>query len=338
MKTTQRARRKAPKPMKKVKATEDSPSKYEALLEATPYARQARLLARKDAKRSGRKATALPAGVGSYQECAATALDTSRRPAQRVKALQQMTAGVTDDSQRFRSVLKILTNTTQPTSVRLAALRMLEAASFAVHRFEPHRTGYIAALRSIADDKDKEVSGHVLAALAHKSDAHAQQLLLAGLKEPARALVPPERALQLLSYDIHADAYSAARDIAAKPPNEAARRAALRLLAADATSAPMFTKILKDKKESPEIRQLSATALHAIAPDQLQAHARDILLDKDEDDQVKAVSLTALTDLRRPELGPVDDKLYKRVGGVHSRSSSPLLKRSAGRFLKKYKR
>ena len=110
-------------------------------------------------------------------------------------------------------------------------------------------------------------------------------------KDPAKALVPPEKALQLLSYDVHADAYEAAREIVKKPPNDAAKREALRLLAADANAAPMFEKLLRDKKELREIRQIAASALHALNPDKLQQHARKILLDKSDYDDIKATSL-----------------------------------------------
>ncbi len=241
-------------------------------------------------------------------------------------------------AKRFAAVLGIVTDANEPASVRLAALQSLEAAAFAVVRFDAFRKDYVQALRSMMNDKDEEVRTQVLGVLARMSDGPAQQQLLAGLKEPTKALISPEKALQLLSYDMHADAYAAAREIAAKPPNKEARRAALRLLAADATSAAVFAKLLNDKSETAEIRQLSATALHAIAPDKLQEQARKILLDTNEDDRVKAVSLTALTDLRRPDEGDVDDKLYQRVSRMHGRSASPLVKRSARRFLKKYKR
>ena len=76
-----------------------------------------------------------------------------------------------------------------------------------------------------------------LGILMRDKDGFAQKKLLDGLKDPAKALVPPEKALQLLSYDVHADAYEVARDIVKKPPNDDAKREALRLLAADACCA-----------------------------------------------------------------------------------------------------
>ncbi|MCP3418595.1 hypothetical protein NLM16_31245 [Bradyrhizobium brasilense] len=52
-----------------------------------------------------------------------------------------------------------------------------------------------------------------------EKNGYAQKTLLEGLKNP-KALLPPEKALQLLSYDVHAEAYSAERDILKKPPND----------------------------------------------------------------------------------------------------------------------
>ena len=132
----------------------------------------------------------------------------------------------------------MLKDTQSPQAVRLAALKALQSASFSVVKFTPCRPEYLAALRSLIDDPDPEVRQRVLGILAREQDGYTQQRLLEGLQQPEKALVSPEKALQLLSYDIHADAYPVAREIASKPPNPAAKREALRLLAADAASAP----------------------------------------------------------------------------------------------------
>ena len=122
-------------------------------------------------------------------------------------------------------------------------------------------------LRAVATDADPELRQRVLGLLAREKDGFAEKRLLEGLQQPEKALVPPEKALQLLSYDIHAEAYPVARMIVKNPPNEEAKREALRLLAADASSKPLFERILNDKEETKENRQLSASALQAIAPD-----------------------------------------------------------------------
>jgi hypothetical protein len=217
--------------------------------------------------------------------------------------------------------------------LRLATLRSLQAATFSAANFESCRPHYLAALRDVSADPNLELRQRVLGILAREHDPYVQELLVKGLRSPSEALVPPEKALQLMSYDIHADAYPIAREIAEKPPSEAARREALRLLAADGSSAPVFEKILRDKKESADVRRLSASALQSLAPDKLQSYARSIVLDDDDDDDVKATSLTALTDLGQPEA--VTEELYQRVSRMRGKGA---LKKGAQRFLRKYKR
>jgi hypothetical protein len=65
----------------------------------------------------------------------------------------------------------------------------------------------------------------VLGILAREKDGFAQQRLLEGLEDPEKALVPPEKAPQLLSYDVHAAAYPMARQIVSRPPSVARAQA-----------------------------------------------------------------------------------------------------------------
>jgi selenocysteine-specific translation elongation factor len=141
--------------------------------------------------------------------------------------------------------------------------------------------------------------------------------------------------LQLLSYDIHAEAYSAARDILKKPPNDEAKREALRLLAADAKATPIFEKVLLDKKELRENRQIAASALHALHPEKLQKQARKILLDKSDYDDIKATSLTALEQFGDGSFGQ-DKALLKSVDRLGAGKAPARYKQSARRFLTKY--
>ena len=188
------------------------------------------------------------------------------------------------------------------------------------------------------EDPDTEVRQRVLGILAREQDGYTQQRLLEGLQHPEKALVPPEKALQLLSYDIHADAYTVAREIASKPPNPAAKREALRLLAADAASAPKFEEILRNKNEPLEIRQLSASALHSLAPKKMQEYARDIVLDDCESDELKTRSLTALTNFGNEAAVSGDNALQKTVDTLKEKTATPDLKDSAHNFLKKYRK
>jgi len=257
---------------------------------------------------------------------------------ERVAALAEVPLAVCESDKDLQAVLDVLRNKEEPVEVRLAAMDSLATAAFSVIKFESCRNDYIATLREVAQDPDPKIRESALGLLAGAKDGFAQKKLLEGLKDPEKALVPPEKALQLLSYDVHAEAYSVARDIVEKPPNADAKREALRLLAADATSGPLFEKLLRDKDELREIRQISASALHGLNPEKLQRHAREMLLDTSEYDDIQATSLTALTQFGDDEVVGKDEALLKSVDRFSVGKATSKYKQSARRFLSKYGR
>ena len=247
-----------------------------------------------------------------------------------------MSLTATEKDDNPQAILKVVQDQSEPVKVRLAALQSLAAARFSAEGFESWRSDYIGTLRKISTDPDPEIRQRALGLLAPENDRYAQDKLLEGLKNPEKALVPPEKALQLLSYDVHNEAYAIARDIVKEPPNPAAKEEALRLLAADASSAPLFEKLLRDKDELREVRQISASALHALKPDKLKEHAREIVLDKNEYPEIKATSLTALTQFSNEAEVAKDTTLLEHVDRL-SDNAGPKVKKSARRFLNKFR-
>lgn len=257
---------------------------------------------------------------------------------ERVTAMAEAPLAVTESDKHLQAVIGVLRNKEEPVEVRMAAMDTLATAAFSVIAFESCRKDYIAALREVAQDPNPEIRHSALGLLAGEKDGFAQKKLLEGLKEPEKALVSAEKALQLLSYDTHAESYAVARDIVSKPPSEDARREALRLLAADATSAPMFEKLLRDKDELREVRQISASALQALKPDKFQEHAREMLLDKSEYDDIQATSLTAMTQFGDDAAIAEDKPLLASVNRMSTGKASAKYKQSARRFLNKHGR
>jgi len=239
----------------------------------------------------------------------------------------------TDDVGRL---LKVLCDTSKPIEVRMAALQSLGAAAFSVANFDSVNADYIAALREVSTDSREQLRRRALGILMRNKDGFAQKKLLNGLKDPTKALLPPEKALQLLGNDVHAEAYSAARAIVKKPPNKEAKREALRLLAADAKSALLFEKVLRDKKELRENRQLAASALHSLNPEKLQQQARKILKDKSDYADIKATSLTALEQFGDDAALGKDKALMQSVSRFKSSKTPAKYKQTARRFLSKY--
>ena len=258
--------------------------------------------------------------------------------AERINAFTQAPLAACESDENLQKVLTVLRNRKEPVEVRLAALQSLAAAAFSAIAFEPCRNDYIAALREISQDDDPEIRQRALGLLMREKDGFAQQALLDGLKKPEKALVSPEKALQLLSYDVHAGAYAAAREIVSKPPNPDAKREALRLLAADARSAPLFEKVLRDKDEQRENRQIAASALSALDPEKFQDNARDILQDKSEFEDIQAISLTALSHFADQEEVAKDKPLMKSIERLRNKAKSARYKRSARQFMAKHGR
>jgi len=266
---------------------------------------------------------------------------TKRKVAKKVSTRKQ-TAGapapvhVAKNTDDVRRLLKVLCDSSKSIEVRMAALQSLGAAAFSVANFDSVNADYIAALREVSTDSHEQLRRRALGILMRNKDGFAQKKLLDGLKDPAKALVPPEKALQLLSYDVHTDAYEIARDIVKKPPNDDAKREALRLLAADAKAAPIFEKVLRDKKELRANRQIAAAALHSLDPGKLQQQARKILLDKSDYDDIKATSLVALQQFGDDEALGKDKALLKSVKGFSGGKTQAKYKQTARQFLSKY--
>jgi hypothetical protein len=294
-------------------------------------------MSKKDKSTKSSKTAQTPKDTAKRSSKTAMSVATSaRKPvADRVAALAEVPLAVCETDENLQAMLGILSNKDEAIEVRLAALQSLQAASFSVIAFESCRSDYIATLRKVATDPDPELRQRILGILARENDGFAQKKLLEGLQDSTKALVSPEKALQLLGYDPHAEAYSIAREIVDKPPSTTAKREALRLLAADTTAAPLFEKLLRDKDEVAEIRQISASALQAIKPDKLQEHAREILLDTSEFDDIQATSLTAITQFGDAEAVAKDETLLKRVDKL-SNEASKKVKQGARQFLSKY--
>lgn len=216
-------------------------------------------------------------------------------PRELVSALGHLPWSVVAERARYRTILAIALDGSRKADVRSAALSAAHSLTFDAQRFASLRPDYLRALRKLGEDNDLELRQRSLGMLMREGDAQTERKLLLGLTHPQHALLPAAKALQLLAYQLHAESYSAAREIVARGGDALAREAALRLLAADASAGPLFEQVLADRTESSEARGIAATALHQLLPGRLQALARKIAIDTSEDQTLRTTCLTALT-------------------------------------------
>jgi hypothetical protein len=287
------------------------------------------------AGKGGAKRTAATKGRRSTLAAYKVAVDPKKDSTVRREAFAQDPTLLCQSAATFSRVVKVLEDPKEPIEVRMGAFDAIGVARFSAPDFDSCRAAYIAALRKVAMDEDPELRQRALGALARERDGFAQKHLLAGLKNPDKALVPPEKALQLLGYDLHAEVLPIAREIVERPPNALAKEEALRLLGSDPKSAPILEKILRDKSEPVEARQICATALHVIDPSKYQKQAREMLLDKDEHPDMQSMSLTAVTYFGDQAELAADKPLRNRVDELNKNATAET-KAAAKRFIAKY--
>lgn len=247
--------------------------------------------------------------------------------------------GLSLDAQNAKSayahLFETLRDTSEATAVRAAAFRALKAASFLGPLFSPYRATYLKCLRDIAIDPEPELREDALEVLAIEKIGYAQDLLLKGLKDPKVALVSQAKAIQLLSYDGHADYAPVIRDILSTTNDTTVKEAAIRFLAADPGSDKLLAKLLQDERQPAQIRSLSAAGLRLLNPQVFERLARKIVADDDQDDNLRATCLGALTYIRDFRKSREDPTFVQSVSALFPKTRSRNLRATVKRFLAK---
>jgi hypothetical protein len=256
----------------------------------------------------------------------------------RVAAVHALDIEVSQRQDMIDLMISLLGDSAEDAKVRLAALQVLQQSTFSAATFAPKRPDYMAALRTVIDDQDASLREQALEILAQEKDEYAQRRLLEGLEDRSKALVPPEKAIQLLGYDIHAEHYPILRNIAQDPPSPEAKQEAVRMLGSDPESKDLLTGILIDKDERREVRNASASALQSLAPAEFQEHARQIALDESEYKEARATAINALSLFADQESLDQDEELTRRIEQLREQAPSSEVQRTADRFLRRQRR
>jgi hypothetical protein len=221
-----------------------------------------------------------------------------------------------------------------PVAARLAALKAISAARFLGGPFAPYRVDFLGALRQIAQPGvDRALCESALAILAVEKDPDTQQRLRSGLQAPQSALVSAATALQLLSYDDHANLADLALDIFHKAVDLATKEAALRVLATDAKSQDLFAKLLQDKTQPRSLRALSATGLNFLNPQKFAEVAQRIVKDHSDFEDIRASALGALANTPLHHVIRDNADFLNAIKTLGAQSPLTNLRAAADRFL-----
>lgn len=223
--------------------------------------------------------------------------DQSKPEGLRIAALSSLRIAAGEDREIFDYVVNLLGDNSQNQSIRVAVLNLLKQLGFSSSLF-PSSAGKIAnILRGLANGKQvsQELRESAIGFLARQNDEYVQSLLAEGLKSPDKAVVAPLKALRWLSADSHYRDATTLRTYVTSQYDDETRELAVRLLAQDPQSKPLLTELLRNKEESPVVRRACAVAIQVLDPADYSNLAREIVLDSDDDGDVRACLLNGLS-------------------------------------------
>ena len=308
----------------------------EAAARTEPAYKQALRNARPSGRADGRGlAASSPAEGDDLSTALGVLADSDASDEAFTAALQAMSLEVDDHPELIDALLEYLGDAGNPTDRRLAVLNLLQEISFRMVGFPAKRPEYLAVLRSIIEDTDAQLRRVAIGILAREKDDHVQRRLVDGLEGKSKALVPAAKAIQFLAYDVHSEYFPIAKRIVEKPPSQGAKVEAVRLLAADPSAKDLLVRILEDRSEKLQVKMAAAVALQSLDPEEFERQARRIVLDDEEDDQLRALSLNALAFFGSPAARSEDDELARRVETLNSQSRSRSVKKAAAGYLAK---
>jgi hypothetical protein len=136
-----------------------------------------------------------------------------------------------------------------------------------------------------------------------------------------------------LSYDDHTNLADLALDIFHKAADLGTKEAALRVLATDAKSQDLFTKLLQDKSQPRSLRTLSATGLNFLNPQKFAEIAQNIVKDHSDFEDIRASALGALANTPLHHVIRDNADFLNEIKSLGAQSPLTNLRAAAGRFL-----
>lgn len=269
---------------------------------------------------------------------AASVLFSSEESLQvRIAALKNLNVAIGSDEQLALRVLELLEDEQESDMIKLGVINIFQAGQFSSAIISSLRAEYHQKLKNLLTKKDllPAILYIVLESLAQEKDEFVQRMLLKGLESPKEARVEPDRAIQLLAYDLHAEYYPILKKIVEEPPTPAAKKEAIRALSGDQSAKSILVNTLTDKDENDEIRYASANSIAALDSSELYDHVRKILLDDEEDDEFRAALLNTASVLGDSNRLSTDEELQAKFSELSVASQATPLQKVTKRVLSK---
>jgi tyrosinase len=259
--------------------------------------------------------------------------DTTLAPGERVLALSRLIPLISSDQQQIDYILQLVADTQTAPELRRAALRAIKNLGFSSPIFTSFKPEVIQVFRGMIHDPVQDLREEAIAYLAKDKDEFVQRELIKGLEEPDKALIPEELAIHLLGYDIHAGVFPILRKIVDKSSSLDSRAEAIHLLGGDLESKDLLLNIFNNKKERFDIRKSSLLSLKQQHPETFVELARNTVIDHNENENIRALSINALEHSNIDQAKP-NDKFIETLKNISVAVLFPTLIAGISSYLK----
>jgi HEAT repeat protein len=233
-------------------------------------------------------------GADDVVETARDLVSDQAEPAERrLEVLRRVGGSIARLPGGIDTLMEIAAEPHDDPAVRRAATSLLGEAASETARFRPHRTAYVDLLRSLISDPVPELRDSAVTTLAAEQDEVVQQVLVDGLQGRVPLPVERNRAIELLAEDDRQDTLPWLRQLYAST-QEGNRVTAVRLMGMHPAAEDEIARILQEGTETTTVRLQGAAALRTLAPERFAAVAKEIVLDPDDDTDVRAGCLDSL--------------------------------------------
>jgi HEAT repeat protein len=213
----------------------------------------------------------------------------------RQRALSKLTRYLHNSEPAVKDMIGMLNDKEEPVEMKRSALKSLIAISFNSPALNAQMPHYKQALRSLLNSHDPELVRMAADKLAGYKDGSTQKILLDGLKDHTKALVPDEKAIQLLGRDTRAEHYLVIRNILSQSKNPAVQLECVTALSGDPESEKEINATLADKSTDEQVRIKCISALNSLKAEKYQGELKSMILDENESPNIRAAALNALS-------------------------------------------
>ena len=218
-------------------------------------------------------------------------LDESQDPRLRATALRKIVNAVPQDQELGSKVISWFQNPKTPQPLRDESLKTLEALSFSGFTMYEKRQELMAALRTIVRDPNIEYRRFAFNFLLAHGDSFGQSVLIDQLEKNKSDLLPQAEAIRVLTLNPHGDYLPTVFKVFQRASDPETKVEAIAALGNYQPAKRTIIAVLKDKKQSKQVRSVALGAINANYPAEFAAQAQSLLIDDKESDDLKVAAI-----------------------------------------------